>query len=51
MCQSCVEIDKRIDKFRALLRGTTDHAEIEHINREIIDLYGERIRLHRNEES
>ena len=31
--------------------GTTDHAEIERINREIIDLYGERIRLHRNEES
>jgi hypothetical protein len=51
MCQSCVEIDKRIDKFRALLRRTTDPAEIERINRQIIYLYGERLRLHRNEES
>jgi hypothetical protein len=51
VCQSCVDIDKRIDKFRALLRKATDPAEIERINRQIIHLYGERIRLHRNEES
>jgi hypothetical protein len=34
MCQSCVDIDKRIDKFRALLGRTTDPAEIERINRQ-----------------
>jgi hypothetical protein len=51
MCQSCVDIDKRLDKFRALLRKGTDPAEVERINRQIIHLYGERIRLHRNEES
>ena len=51
MCQSCVDIDKRIDTFRELLRRTTDPAEIERINRQIIHLYGERLRLHRNEES
>lgn len=51
MCQSCVDIDKRIEKFRKSLRRTTDPAEIERIDRQIIHLYGERIRLHRNEES
>ena len=51
MCQSCVDIDKRIDTFRELLRRTTDPAEIERINRQIIHLYGERVRLHRNQES
>lgn len=51
MCQSCVDIDKRLEKFRALLHRTTGPAEIERINRQIIHLYGERIRLHLNEES
>ena len=51
MCQSCVDIDKRIGMIRALLRRTTDPAEVERINRQIIDLYGERLRLHRNEDS
>jgi hypothetical protein len=51
VCQSCIDIDNRIDKFRALLHKATDPAEIERINRQIIDLYGERLRLHRNEES
>jgi hypothetical protein len=51
MCQSCVDIDKSIDKLRALLGRTTDPAELERINRQIIHLYGERLRLHRNEES
>jgi hypothetical protein len=51
MCQSCIEIDKRIDKSRATLRRTTDPDDIERTNRQIIQLYGDRVRLHLNEES
>ena len=51
MCKTCVEIDKRIEKSRRSLRLTTDPSETERINREIIHLYGERLQLHRNEES
>jgi hypothetical protein len=50
MCQSCVEIDKQIDRHRALLRSTTDSAEIERINRLIAKLYADRVQLHQNPE-
>ena len=33
MCQSCVEIDKRVERIRELLRSTANPAEIERINR------------------
>jgi hypothetical protein len=48
MCQSCLEIDKQIDRHPALLRWTTDSAEIERINRLIAKLYADRARLHQN---
>jgi|HubBroStandDraft_1064217.scaffolds.fasta_scaffold895988_1 hypothetical protein len=48
MCQSCIDIDKRIDQFRQLVRSTTDPLEIERINRLIAELYGERVRSHQN---
>jgi hypothetical protein len=51
MCESCVEIDARIALHRQSMRSMTDPSEIERINRQIIQLYGERVRLHRNEES
>jgi len=50
MCQSCVEIDKRVERYRELLRATTDPAEIKRINRLIAKLYADRVRLYRNPE-
>jgi hypothetical protein len=50
MCQSCVGIDKRVERHRELLRSTTDPAEIERINRLIANLYADRLRLHQNPE-
>ena len=50
MCQSCVEIDERVERHRELLRSTTDPAEIERINRLIAKLYVDRVRLHQNPE-
>jgi K+/H+ antiporter YhaU regulatory subunit KhtT len=50
MCQSCVEIDKRIERHRELLRLTTDPAEIERIKRLIAELYVDRVRLHQSSE-
>jgi hypothetical protein len=49
MCQSCVEIDKRVEQHRELLRSTTDPAEIERINRLISKLYADRVQLHNPE--
>jgi hypothetical protein len=50
MCESCVEIDKRIDQHRQSLRSITDPSEIERINQLIANLYFDRVRFHRNPE-
>lgn len=50
MCQSCLEIDKRVERHRELLRSTTEPAEIERIKRLISALYAERARLHQSPE-
>jgi hypothetical protein len=50
MCELCVEIDKRVEDHRKLLRSTTEPAEVERINRLIAQLYAERVRVHRNPE-
>jgi hypothetical protein len=50
MCQSCVEIDKRVERHRESLHSTTDPAEIERINRLIAQLYADRVRLHQSPE-
>ena len=50
MCQSCVEIDKRVERLRELSRSTTDPAEIERIKRLIAELHADRVRLHQNPE-
>ena len=50
MCQSCVDIDKLIEKQRNLLLSTTDPAEVERIYQRIAQLYGDRVRLHQNSE-
>jgi hypothetical protein len=50
MCQSCVEIDKRVERHLELLRSTTDPAEIERIKRLISELYADRAGLHQNPE-
>jgi hypothetical protein len=50
MCQSCIEIDKRVERHRELLRSTTDPAEIERIKRRIAELHADRVRLHQNPE-
>ena len=49
-CESCVEIDARIDVHRQVVRSTTDPSEIERINRLIAQLYADRVRLHKNPE-
>ena len=51
MCQSCAEIDKRVEQRLELLRSTTDPAEIERIKRLISELYADRVRLHQNPDS
>jgi predicted nucleic acid-binding Zn-ribbon protein len=48
MCQSCIEIDKRIERYREALRSITDQAEIERLNRLITELYRDRVWSHRN---
>jgi hypothetical protein len=48
MCQSCIDIDKRIDQYRQSLRSTTDSLERGRINRLITELYADRVRLHQN---
>jgi hypothetical protein len=50
MCQSCIDIDRKIEDHRELLRSTTNQAEIDRIDRLIAKLYGDRVRLHRNPE-
>ncbi len=50
MCQSCVEIDKRVKHYRELLRSTTASAEVERFFRLISELYVDRVRLHQNPE-
>jgi hypothetical protein len=50
MCQSCVEIDKKVERQIELLRSTTDPAEIERIKRLIAELYADRVRLHQSPE-
>jgi hypothetical protein len=48
MCESCVEIDARIDLHRMSMRSMTDPSEIERLNRLIAQLYADRVRLHKN---
>jgi hypothetical protein len=50
MCQSCVEIDQEIERYRELLHSTRDQKEIERINRVVAKLYRDRVLLHRNPE-
>jgi|HubBroStandDraft_5_1064220.scaffolds.fasta_scaffold1805694_2 hypothetical protein len=50
MCESCVEIDARIDLHRQLVLSTTDPSEIERLNQLIAQLYADRVRLHKNPE-
>jgi hypothetical protein len=48
VCQSCVDIDKRIDRLRETLRSIIDKVEIERINRLITELYRDRVWKHQN---
>jgi hypothetical protein len=50
VCQSCIDIDKRIDQLRQLGRSTADPLETARINRLITELYADRVRLHKNPE-
>lgn len=50
MCQSCIDIDKKIEEHRRRLTKVADPAEIERINQLIFELYGERVRSHKNPE-
>jgi hypothetical protein len=48
MCQSCIDIDKRVEHLRELLRSTSDRAEVERIKRVIGGLFADRARLHQD---
>jgi hypothetical protein len=48
MCQTCVDIEKQIDEYRAVLSSATDRWEIERINGLIYQLDEARVRLHEN---
>ena len=48
VCQSCIEIDKQIERQRQLLHSTTDPSEVERVYRLIAQLYGDKVRLHQN---
>jgi hypothetical protein len=50
MCESCQEIDKRIEVHQQSLRSITDPSEIERIKQLIANLYLDRVRFHRNPE-
>ena len=51
MCQSCVEIDKQVERNRESLRSMAlTKSEAERINQLIVKLYADRVRLHRSEE-
>jgi hypothetical protein len=50
MCQSCIDIDKQIERYRELLRSTTKQGEIDRISQLIVQLYADRVRLHKNPE-
>jgi hypothetical protein len=47
MCQSCIEIDNRIEEHRKRLK-TADASEIKRVNELIAQLYAERVRSHQN---
>lgn len=48
MCQSCVDIDNQIDRYRKQLDSALDSREIERLKELIYELYGERLRKHKN---
>jgi hypothetical protein len=48
MCESCVEIDKRIEQYRQASRSTFELSEIERLRLAIEELYRDRVRLHKN---
>ena len=48
MCESCIEIDRRIEQYRQLLPLAILPSEREIIDRLIERLRGERTRLHEN---
>lgn len=50
MCKSCIDIDKQIERYRELLRSTTEQGEVERISQLIVRLYADRVRLHKNPE-
>ncbi|MGA3140354.1 MAG: hypothetical protein ABSD09_15940 [Xanthobacteraceae bacterium] len=50
MCESCVQIDDRIEECRRALGKITDLSVIERTNKAITELYADRVRLHKNPE-
>jgi hypothetical protein len=46
MCQSCVEIDKKIERYRRLQRSITDQLTIETIEKLMAGLFAQKDSLH-----
>jgi hypothetical protein len=51
MCQSCVDIDKLVERLREQMRSIADPAERERTVQLIAELYADRVRLHQNPET
>ena len=50
MCEKCVEIDKRIERYRRLLSGVGDQVTVERFEKAIAELEAEKIALHPDQE-
>jgi regulator of sirC expression with transglutaminase-like and TPR domain len=48
MCQSCVDMDKLVERLREQLQSIADPAERERAARLIAELYADRVRFHQN---
>jgi hypothetical protein len=48
MCQSCVDIDKLVERLREQMRSIADPGERDLITQLVSELYADRVRLHQN---
>ena len=46
MCEKCVEIDKRLERYRRLLLGLGDQVTVDRAKELIADLQAQKIALH-----
>lgn len=50
MCEKCVEIDKRLERYRRLLLSIADEATVDRAREMIADLESQKVALHSDQE-